>query len=626
MCGFAGIFHFGRPEPVQRELLERMGDVLAHRGPDGAGSYASPDGRLGLVHRRLAIIDLEGGVQPMARGRSVIAYNGELYNFKELRVVLEHEGARLSTHSDTEALLELVARHGHESLARLNGIFAFAFRHGDGPLLLARDHLGVKPLYFTLLEGALVFASEIKAILLHPEVAREVDVEALAECLAFRFVPSPKTLFKGIRKLGPGQRMSCDRTGPEVRSYFDERPIFEEFARDVDAIDVYAKKLSRAVKRQMVADVPVGLMLSGGVDSALVGALMRSATPERITGYTIGFEGGEATNEIDDAAETARVIGVDHRHAIISAKDYERFFSDFVWHLEEPSGNESAPAAYFVAKLARPDVKVLLSGQGADEPLAGYDRHLGERYSKPLRWLPESGVTRALEALGQAPIGAKNEKLRRSLSSLGAHDPTRRFVEIYSIFSPEAQAALFKDRAHVDGLEARLRSIVEVRRAHASALDPVSQLAFVDTRLSLPDDLLTVADKMSMAASLELRVPYLDVELVRFLESLPTRFKLRRFRGKWIHRMAATRYLPTAIVQRPKRGFANPVDRWIRRELGASLESLLVAKGSIATRFFDASAVRALIDEDRAGRVDRKRNLFLLLVLELWNRRFILRA
>ncbi|MBI4818151.1 MAG: asparagine synthase (glutamine-hydrolyzing) [Deltaproteobacteria bacterium] len=626
MCGFAGIFHFGRDEAVDPSVLERMGTVMAHRGPDGRGAYVSPDRRLGLAHRRLSIIDLDGGAQPMVRGDAVLAFNGEIYNFRELRARLEASGARFSTRSDTEVLLEQVGRKGLAGIAELNGIFGFAFRCLGGPVLLARDQLGVKPLYYAVVAGALVFGSEIKAILEHPEVSREVDVDALAECLALRFVPSPKTLFRGIFKLGPGHTLSCTESGPRVQPYWVTHPMYETFSYESDAIDTYSNKLARAVKRQMVSDVPVGLMLSGGVDSALVGALMRRATGERITGYTVGFEGGEKTNEVEDALDTARVIGLEHRSVTVTARDYERFFSEFVWHLEEPSGNESAPAAYFVAKLARPDVKVLLSGQGADEPLAGYDRYLGERYSSLFRSLPPGVASAFLHRLSSSRFGQKNEKIRRSLQALGESSTVRRFVHIYSIFSVEAQQQLWQSRDSVLTLDERLAEIIDTRRRPAMGLDSLSQLLFVDTRLSLPDDLLTAADKMSMAASLELRVPYLDVELVEFLETLPTRYKLRGLSRKWIHLAAARRVLPARIVRRRKKGFANPVDRWIRKELGVSFDALVFAKDSLSSRYFRREPIRAMVDEDRSGRADRKRNLYLLLCLELWHRRFITRS
>jgi asparagine synthase (glutamine-hydrolysing) len=429
MCGVVGVYHYRARREVDPEALLRAASTMAHRGPDGEGVFVSPDKKLGLGHRRLSIIDLEGGSQPMTRGPLSISYNGEIYNFPQLRAGLEQRGRRFATRSDTEVILQLFEEYGLDALPKLNGIFAFAiWDQARERLVLARDALGVKPLYYSDVGGTLRFASEIKAIVCDREVPREIDEGAIAQCLALRFVPSPATAMKGLLKLPPGSALSCDARGVSVARYWQPSPALSSLGLE-DAVVEYRERLATAVERQMISDVPIGLMLSGGVDSAVLAALMRKASNGPLKSYTVGFEGGEDTSELEDARATARLFDFDHHEVIVSAQDYERFFSDFIWHQEEPLGNESAPAAHFVARLARPDVKVLLTGQGADEPLAGYDRYKGERYSALLRRLPRALIAEASKA-GQDLLG-NSEKLQRSLYALGERDVSLRFLRIY---------------------------------------------------------------------------------------------------------------------------------------------------------------------------------------------------
>lgn len=595
-----------------------MAASLAHRGPDDEGFHV--EGPIGLGFRRLSIIDLETGHQPIPNedeSRWVIL-NGEIYNYRDLRRELETAGHRFRSRSDTETIV-----HGHEAWGdevtnRLNGIFGFAvWDASDRTLLLARDHLGVKPVYWYDDGQRLLFGSEIKAILQDRSVPRELDLEALGIFLSLGFVPSPRTLFKGIRKLPPGHRLQVDAKGARLVRYWRKIPQIQDIS-EADAIDAYAQLFQRAVERQMVSDVPVGSLLSGGVDSAMVTAVMRGHSPYPVTTFSIGFEEEGDWNELDDAADTARFLGTSHEDLRISAQDYVDFFPQSLWSLEEPVLSQSTFAFYYLSRLARQKVKVVLTGQGADEPWAGYDRYRGEKLAGSLGWLAGNPMSRRLvRTLPRA------EKLRRATHALGERDPAQRFAGIHALFAPEDSQRLL--RAEVADTVGRCDPTEPIRfwQQDVEHLDGLSQLLYVDTRLSLPDDLLFYGDKLAMANSLEARVPILDVELVEFVESLPPSLKLRGLTGKYAHKRAARRWLPDAIVHRRKKGFGTPVDGWFQNELDGFVRETLLAPRSACSEYFEPRAVETLLQEHRQGRRDHRRRIFALLSFELWHRRFL---
>lgn len=619
MCGICGIYEYASGAPADRRLVEAMAASMQHRGPDDDGFLV--DGALGLGFRRLSIIDLTTGAQPMPnedRTRWVIL-NGEIYNYRDLRRELEASGHRFRTQSDTETIV-----HGHEQwgadvTGRLNGIFGFAlWDSGAHELLLARDHLGVKPLYYYDDGRRLLFGSEIKAILQDPRVPREVDAQALAIFLAYGYVPSPRTLFRGIHKIPPGWRLRCGPRGARLERYWRVIPQIRSGITENEAIDEYARHLRDAVERQMVSDVPVACMLSGGVDSGVVAAIMSEIADRPVMTFSVGFEEQGDWNELDEAAETARRFGTEHHPLRISARDYVDFFAESFWYLEEPVLSQSTFAFYYISKLAHEHVKVVLTGQGADEPLAGYDRYRGERLAGSLGWLAGSSLSRGLvDALPRA------EKLKRAARSLSERDPVVRFGQIHALFRDDERAQLLRSDVGSQLADFDVLEPLRPLQAEVAHLGSLAQLLYLDTRLSLPDDLLLYGDKMSMANSLEARVPLLDRELVEFVESLPVTLKMRGMTGKYIHKRAAERWLPVSTVRRRKKGFATPVDGWFQKELDGWVRDTLLNPGAACADFFDPDFVVQLLDEHRTRRRDHRRRIFALLSFELWHRRFL---
>ena len=414
--------------------------VIRHRGPDGEGKLI--DHEVGLGHRRLSIIDLAGGAQPIGNedGSVQIVFNGEIYNFVELREELEKFGHKFKTHSDTEVIVHAYEQWGTACVKRFNGMFAFAIWDSQRrELFLARDHLGIKPLYYVALGQQLVFASEIKSLLQHPACPRAVDEEALAELFTFRYVPSPKTLFKDIKKLPPAHFMVASRKGVHIEGFWDWVPQKRKKYVERDLVEEYQVLLEDAVRLQLRSDVPLGLFLSSGVDSGVLLAIMRKYSSGRVKTFTIGFEGGEKTNEVKDAQAMAMRFDADHEFQMLGPDDYVKYYDRYMWDLEEPVGNETAAAFYFVSKITSERVKVALTGQGADEPWAGYDRYKGVKLSSAYSRLP--GVVTGCLAPLIAKIPGRMESFKRGVASLSEPDMLTRFAKVYSFFSADMKSA-----------------------------------------------------------------------------------------------------------------------------------------------------------------------------------------
>ncbi|RIK43359.1 MAG: asparagine synthase (glutamine-hydrolyzing) [Chloroflexi bacterium] len=623
MCGVCGIYEMAG-QGVDRTLLRRMAAAIAHRGPDGEGFHV--DGAIGLGHRRLSIIDLEGGAQPISNedGTIQVVFNGEIYNFVELRKELEDRGHRFKTRSDTEVIVHGYEEWGTACVTRFNGMFAFALWDSRrAQLFLARDHLGIKPLYYTRIGTRFAFASEIKALLADPACPRAVSLSSLSQLFTVRFVPSPATMFEGIHKLPPGHSMLVDRDGPRVERYWTWKPRVRRPERESELIEEYQSLVADAVRLQMRSDVPVGLFLSSGVDSGALLAMMRDHSQGPVRTFTIGFQDGEGSNETDDARALAARFGADHDEMIVGPADYQRYFDRYLLDLEEPVGNETAAAFYFVSLIARRKVKVALTGQGADEPWAGYHRYIGLQLSQLYSRLPASLTNGLLRPLVERY--ARHPRLQRGVVALSERDLLARMVKIYSFFSMDMKTQLFlpwvKAQAHPDGREAK-DAIGRLQR-DVEQLDPLSQMLYIDTRASLPDDLLMVGDKTAMANSLEARVPYLDFRLVEFVESLPPRFKLSGLQGKYLHKKALRKWLPKEVVNRRKKGFDNPIDRWLRAHLKHYVNDSLLSRGAAVGRYFDRSYIQQLVAEHESGRRNYLRQLYLLISFELWHKQFI---
>lgn len=623
MCGITGIFD-KTGKSIDRGLLERMTLALQHRGPDGQGYFV--DGPAGLGHRRLSIIDVEGGAQPIGNedGSLQIVFNGEIYNFVELRKELEGAGHTFRTRSDTEVIVHAYEQWGIGCVGRFNGMFAFAlWDSSKREVFLARDHLGVKPLYYVELGGRILFGSEIKALLQDQECPRDVDVESLADLFTFRYVPSPKTLFNGIRKLPAGHRMILSAKGIEVERFWGWIPQLRQRWNEDALIEEYRAILEEAVRLQLRSDVPLGLFLSSGVDSGALLAIMSQYSSGPVQAFTIGFEGGEKTNEVEDAKALARMFGADHYFMEVKPEDYLKYYKKYLWDLEEPVGNETAAAFHFVSKIAREKVKVALAGQGADEPWAGYDRYLGAKLSTFYSQMPLM-VTGPLACLVNR-IPGRFERLKRGVSSLSEPDMLTRFTKMYSFFNAEIKQQLFKGPLLAQITNDAYRSKEALRRLQSDVkdLDAVTQMLYIDTRANLPDDLLMVGDKTSMANSLEVRVPFLDYRLVEFIESLPLTLKLNGLTGKYLHKKAMVKWLPREVVYRKKKGFANPVEDWFRTKMRPFVEECLLSSHSGVGHFFDQEHIRCMLKKDREGTEQFRRHIHLLVSFELWYREFI---
>jgi asparagine synthase (glutamine-hydrolysing) len=613
MCGFVAVF---RPQgaPIEAALLDRMTDAMAHRGPDGRGTFRTAG--CGLGHRRLAIIDLDGGMQPLFSpgGELAIVFNGEAYDYQALRKELPGPWI---TKSDTEVFLRAYETQGLKGIARLSGMWGAAIWDGrKNELCVVRDRLGKKPVYYARLSGGgYAFASEIRALLLHPDVERRIDPDALDQLLTYRYVPGPRTMLAGVNKLLPGHAAFVTEQGLRIERWWAPIPRPQRYTA-TDAEDAFLEAFDRAVALRMVADVPVGIFLSGGIDSA---AVLHAMKTTGVHAFTVAFAGGEADDEIPLAAETARMYGAEHHAITIGPDDYEGYLDRYAEQLEEPVLNDSAMATHFLSKLARPIVKVVLSGQGADEPLAGYDRYKGEMLSPLVQRLPF-----ASRLLPASERFLPTEKLRRAARSLYEPDDMKRALRIYAVLQDEDKARLVREE--ISPTEDVAQPIARLR-AEVPHLSPLARMLYTDTRLWLPDDLLLVADKLSMAHGLELRTPFLDHRLIELIETMPDdqkiRLSRRGFVTKRVHRAAMARRLPEAILSRKKRGFTNPLDAWLRKELRPLVEDRLLQKGAMIHAIMRPDGIRGLYTEHLTGRLDRRRQLFLLLTLDAWMRTFL---
>lgn len=623
MCGIAGVFEYGDPGArVDPGILAAMADTLVHRGPDDEGFHLA--GNLGLAHRRLRIIDLEGGRQPMANedGSVVVAYNGEIYNYRDLTRRLEARGHRFRTRSDTEVLVHGYEERGADWVEELRGMFAYAvWDEGRRRLVLARDRLGIKPLYYYAGRDGLVFASEIKALLAHPDVPRELDPEALDLYLTLRYVPGPRTFFKGVRKLPPGHVLVCDRDGPRERRYWDVPGPADRDLPEAELERRFAEVLEESVRLRLMADVPLGVFLSGGLDSTAVLALMtRALGGEPARSFTVGFSGPSAedrsVNELDYARMAARAFGADHRELALSDADFEEFLPRMVWYLDEPMADPTCVPLYFISRLARRHATVVLSGEGADEVLAGYGV-----YRRML------GLERLYRRLGRfvgplAPAAGllPGERLRH-----GARLATRPLAERYQGVSrallPETKARLL-GRGGAAGHGDVAGELFAAHHEAAPGPHPLDRMLYVDAKTWLPDELLVKADRMTMASSQELRVPFLDHRLVELAASLPPRLKVANGRGKVLLRRSLAGIVPRPILERGKRGFPVPTVPLLRRRK-AFTRDLLLDPGSACRGWFDVRALEGLLSEHESGRVPRDQEIWSLLVLELWHRVFL---
>ena len=619
MCGICGQYNFGNLAPVQRRGIEAMTKAIVHRGPDDEGYFIA--GPLGFGFRRLSIIDLAGGHQPMSdQDESVwVVFNGEIYNFLELRRELEGYGHVFRTKSDTEVIVHGYKQWGDEVLNRLNGMFGLAIWDvRQQRLVLARDPFGIKLLYYRIDRDSLYFGSEIRAIRATMPAGAEIDPTSLNLFLRYRYTPSPHTLLKGIRKLAPGTKLTVQGGSFQVSRWYNFRPVpFAPPKSPGEAVEELLALYQGAMRRQLISDVPVGLLLSGGLDSGLLLALMNLNGSNWPT-YTIGYGSNFADDELADAADTARILGSSHTAVTITKSIFEEALPKIVACLEEPIAASSIVPMYFVCQRARQDVKVALVGQGPDELFGGYRRHLGVRYSALWTGLPSWMRTPISSTVAALP---RNETLKRGVRSLAIPDRMQRYQHVLSILPGDKIDELFHDGLLGPGAGDTILDCWADMVGLLDATDELGGLQFLEVRSTLPDELLMYADKLSIAHGLELRVPFLDKEIVQYVERLPANFKVRNGSRKWLHRQVCRTYLPNSILKRPKRGFAvNVVDDWFRSAIGNQMSEMLLDSDSRIYEYLNPTTVHKLFDEHTSGRQDNHKILFSLVVCEEWLR------
>jgi len=642
MCGIAGILDL-KGRAVEHPVLERLCACLAHRGPDDEGIYA--DGNVALGQRRLSIIDLSSGRQPMSNedGTVWVTFNGEIYNFLELRTELEAHGHRFATRSDTEVIVHAFEQYGTGCLRRFRGMFAFAIWDQKRRLLfLARDRIGKKPLFYARADGQFVFASELQALLQHPGVrsGRELDPAALDEYLTYGYIPAPGTAFRNVFKLPPAHFLTLELPEPEeeggvgavdpkVEPYWrlEYTPKLDLDEDEDEAAEALLEILTEAVRLRLIADVPLGALLSGGVDSSVVVALMSRLSDRPVKTFSIGFD-EKAFNELPYARLVARRYGTDHHELIVRARALD-VLPTLVRHYGEPFADSSAVPSFQVAQLTRRYVTVALNGDGGDECFAGYERYLGSRLADRYQRIPRPvrvGMIEPLAALipGTLPRRNRLSQAKRFLQ-VAAQPAARRYLRWVTYFTPEQKQGLYTPefRARLgehEGGAWLLHQFADVRREGCNRLDA---LLATDVRSYLPYDLLVKMDIATMASSLEARSPFLDHKVMEFAARLPARYKLRGTTLKYLLKKVARKLLPAANLDRRKMGFGMPVGNWMRGELRPLLDDVLLSPRALARGYFRPEAVRQLVNENAQGPHDHSNQLWALLWLELWHQEFL---
>jgi len=624
MCGICGKLYFDNQRPVARHDLSRMMEVIHHRGPDDEGIYLS--GSIGLGHKRLSIIDLSTGKQPISNenGTVWIVFNGEIYNYQELRVELVQKGHAFASQTDTEVIVHLYEEHGADCVSKLRGMFAFAiWDENNETLFLARDRVGIKPLYYWIGTDRFLFGSEIKAIMQDPSVPREIDDHIIDRFLSYYYTPGSETLLKGVMKLPPGFYLICKDRHCRVDQYWDLH--FSNSSKIIgfrQAKDGLLDLLKETVRLHMISDVPVGFLLSGGVDSTSLLSLALGETDKPLSSFTIGFEGENFADERPFAKLAAERYGTQHFDMTMTSNDFAEFLPKYVWFMEEPVCEPPAIAIYYISKLASEHVKVLISGEGGDEAFAGYQNYRNlvwlERLKKMMGPLT-NGLGQVMQKMGKSvPLGRLSKyvpllslplaKYYYSRTSNPFTLINREFEDFYITsnkinkeFSIEPSMACFRNGDSVDNL---------------------SKMLYVDTKTWLPDDLLVKADKMTMANSVELRVPLLDHKVLEFAAGLPSSFKLNGFTTKYILKETFKTLVPKEIINRPKTGLPVPYGSWMRKDLRKMVEETLLDQKTIGRGYFDRNGIEKILSANlKEGNYDKE--VFSLLVLELWHQEFI---
>ena len=620
MCGICGKLYFDREREVEHDLLGCMLAAIHHRGPDDGGFYLS--GQIGLGHRRLAIIDLTSGQQPLSNEDNSIwiTFNGEIYNFRELRTFLLAKGHRFRTNTDTEVIVHLYEEYGPECVQKLRGMFAFALWDDKAKtLMLARDRIGIKPLYYSITDSALVFASEIKAILQDGDVETTVSPQAIHRLLTFYYCPGEETLFRNVLKVAPGSYVLVCKGQISTFKYWDLNFDCREPAPDVERVKEQLRELlSEAVDLHMTADVPVGVLLSGGFDSTAMLALASQRGSRELRTFSIGFDDPTVPDERPYARLAAKQFHAAHVETTLSVEQFRDLLPEFVWHMEEPVAEPPAIALYSISKLAAEQVKVVISGEGGDEAFAGYSNY------RNVLWVEQAKRNLGILANAVAP------GLRRVASLLGSHRATRYAAMLERPFEQYYYSRTF-DGTRRTPFSQEFAAIIDERRgfgefgrhlAESKNWDVLSRMLYVDTKTWLVDDLLLKADKMTMANSLELRVPWLDHKLLEFAASLPSALKVRNGQLKYIAKKALQRIIPQHVVARPKAGFPVPYASWLCGKLSKWAADILLDRKTLSRAYFTRKGLEELLERN-VTTGEFSKTIFCLIALELWHRTFI---
>ena len=625
MCGICGIINAEPDRPIDVEALQRMTQAIAHRGPDDDGYYFND--HVGFGMRRLSIIDLVTGDQPVSNeDRSVtVVFNGEIFNFKDLYKEFIAKGHKFSTKSDTEVIVHAYEEFGENCPQYFNGMFAFAlWDERNKRLILARDHLGIKPLYYYLDDDCIIFGSELKSIVLNPVVKREVDLYALDQFLTLEYIPTPRTIFKNIYKLPPGHKLIYQSGQVKIEQYWDIPDISPP--KDEKIVqEILVELIDDAVKMQLMSDVPLGAFLSGGIDSSSVVASMSQSSSEPVRTFSIGFD-DTTYNELPYAREVANRYKTFHTEEILEPNIVD-LVEKLVRHLDEPFGDFSIFPTYLVSEVARKQVKVVLSGDGGDEVFGGYDAYVAQRMDSYYRYLPKGIRKQVLPGI-MARVPPRPEKK-------GLVNKSKRFIEGAALPSPlqHTRWMIFlseNDRTNLykPDLEASLasHSAIETLEGYFSKKshwNPLAQQQYVDIKTYLVDDILTKVDRMSMAVSLEARVPLLDYRIVEFAVNLPPEMKIKRGETKRIFKRAMADRLPQAVLEKPKQGFSIPLKHWLRSSLKPMMMDLLSVDKIQQRGYFNDQCVSAWIADHLDGVENHSHKLWALMVFEIWSQEFI---
>jgi len=625
MCGIVGKLNLKYDAPVNPALIQQMMESMNHRGPDGEGKYVK--GPIGLGHKRLTIIDLNTGSQPITNEDKTvwIVFNGEIYNYLTLREELQYKGHRFTTATDTEVIVHLYEEYGTDCLSRLRGMFAFAiWNENNQELFIARDRLGIKPLYYTCYNSNFLFGSEIKCLLADKTFQREINYAAIDRFLTYYYSPGEETLFKHIFKLKPGHFLVVQNGQIQCKEFWDLRYDINPAWKDLEEASLALSDLMReTVRDHMISDVPVGLLLSGGIDSTSLLRYAVEETGKTIQSFTVGFAGEEFADERPYARLAAKRFGTEHYEMTITAGDFRDFLEDYIWHMEEPVCEPPAIALYYVTRLARNHVKVLLSGEGGDEAFGGYSNY---RNLLLLEFFKRGGqcFNRSLARLLRALDG--NQSLKRYTQYAPfLETPLKEYylsrtASTFNFFCQNKEH-LYTDEFMEHINHENPRDVIQELFHKVQNEHLLNQMLYIDSKTWLPDDLLIKADKISMANSLELRVPFLDHKVMEFAASLPPNFKVKGATAKRILKKAFSKSIPAEIVHRKKTGFPVPYEKWLQNELKGYCLDIMHNDHSLHSQLFGRNLFKDPANLQAMGY--QSKDLFSLLVLELWHNRFI---